>query len=101
MRSATPVQDVGAHSCSQTFPGAEAEREVPEVVEVEEARDQRNVRRTGTHIHSPPPEAPVLVAPVAPVPRWSSMAMPLSASARGVNVRSNAPGQYLVVVVGS
>jgi hypothetical protein len=28
--------------------GADAEREVPEVVEAEEARDQRNVRHVGT-----------------------------------------------------
>ena len=49
--------------------GPETEREVPEVVEAEEARDQRSVRRAGTYIHSPPPVAPVLVAPVAPEPR--------------------------------
>jgi len=50
-------------------PGPETEREVPEVVEADEARDQRSVRRAETYIHSPPPLAPVLVAPVAPEPR--------------------------------
>jgi hypothetical protein len=51
-------------------PGAETERAAPlEVVETKEARDQRNVRRAGTYIHSPPPLAPVLVAPIAPEPR--------------------------------
>jgi hypothetical protein len=44
-------------------PGGETEREVPGVVEAEEARDQRSVRRAGTYVHSPPPVAPVLVAP--------------------------------------
>jgi hypothetical protein len=47
----------------------EKEREVPEVVEAEEPRDQCNVHRAGTYIHSPPPVAPVLVAPVSPEPR--------------------------------
>ena len=47
-------------------PGAETERAVPEVVEAEEASDQRNVRLVGRYIHSPPPVAPVLNAPVAP-----------------------------------
>ena len=48
--------------------GPDTEREMPEV-EAEEARDQCSVRRAGTYIHSPPPVAPVLVAPVSPEPR--------------------------------
>jgi hypothetical protein len=39
--------------------GADAEREVPEVVEAEEARDQRNVRRASTCIHWPQSPAPI------------------------------------------
>ena len=35
-----------------------------EVVEAEEARDQRSVRRAVTYTHSPPPVAPVLIAPI-------------------------------------
>ena len=50
-------------------PGAETVRAVPEVVEAEEVRDQRSVRRAGKYVHSPPPVAPVLVTPVAPEPR--------------------------------
>src|SRR6266702_1839340 len=40
-----------------------------EVVEAEGASDQHSVRRAGTYIHSPPPVAPLHVAPIALEPR--------------------------------
>ena len=57
------------------------------------AKDQRSVRRAGTYVHSPPPVAPLHVAPDAPAPRYNSTATLSSAAARGENVSSNVPGR--------
>ena len=59
------------------------------------AKDQRSVRRAGTYVHSPPPVAPLHVAPDAPAPRYNSTATLSSAAARGENVSSNVPGRVV------
>ena len=65
---ASPLENV-PRSVVAVRPGADTDRVEPEVPEAEGGRDQRNVRRAGTYVHSLPPVAPLHVAPVAAEPR--------------------------------